>query len=231
MTPRFPFISIPPPASHGATALQAYNIALETGGAQSGRRVKIDFSQSAHPPERGGARGRGHQANDGTRDIGNTQAPVVLLRGLDFSSSPETIAQGLRTSAGPGKTGAKGMNRIILIKDKYSNASWGFAFVEFVDIQVSQLLPSCQDCSLFFPHIVLIYSSCGIDVASTTSFRLSYRRASHRSVIRASVLVSTSRGKHASRRVLCTFFSCHRRSRGDMGQVLGRGSDRSRTAL
>ncbi|KAF8580700.1 hypothetical protein K439DRAFT_289082 [Ramaria rubella] len=136
VSPRFPFISIPPPASHGASALQAYNIALENGTAQNGRRVKIDFSQSAHPPERGGARGR-HQANDGTRDIGNTQAPVVLLRGLDFSSSPDMIAQGLRASAGPEKEGAKGMNRVILIKDKYSSASWGFAFVEFVDVQSS----------------------------------------------------------------------------------------------
>lgn len=135
MSPRFPFISIPPPASHGASALQAYNAALESGTAQNGRRIKIDFSQSAHPPDRGGGRGR-HQVNDGTRDIGNTQAPVVLLRGLDFSSSPEMIAQGLRASAGPGKEGAKGMVRVILIKDKYTNASWGFAFVEFVDVQV-----------------------------------------------------------------------------------------------
>lgn len=135
MSPRFPFISIPPPASHGASALHAYNAAVENGTAQNGRRIKIDFSQSAHPPDRGGGRGR-HQANDGTRDIGNTQAPVVLLRGLDFSSSLEMIAQGLRASAGPGKEGAKGMVRVILIKDKYTNASWGFAFVEFVDVQV-----------------------------------------------------------------------------------------------
>ncbi|KAF8522115.1 hypothetical protein BU17DRAFT_45113 [Hysterangium stoloniferum] len=136
VSPRFPFISVPPPASHGATALQAYKIAVENGTAQHGRRVKIDFSQSAHPPERGGGRGR-HQVNDGTRDIGNTQAPVVLLRGLDYSSSLDIIAQGLRASAGPGKEGAQGMRRLILVKDKYTGASWGFAFVEFVDVQSS----------------------------------------------------------------------------------------------
>ncbi|GJJ11996.1 hypothetical protein Clacol_006234 [Clathrus columnatus] len=133
VTPRFPFISVPPPASHGATAMQAYKMALENGAIPQGRRVKIDFSQSAHPPERGGRR----SGNDGTRDIGNTQAPVVLLRGLDFSSSPDIVAQGLRTSAGPEKEGAKGMTRIVLIKDKYSGASWGFAFVEFIDVQSS----------------------------------------------------------------------------------------------
>ena len=57
--------------------------------------------------------------------------------------------------------------------------------------------PCCQDCYLFFLHIVLICSSCAINVGSTTSFWLSYRQASHCSVIHASVLVSTSRGKHA----------------------------------
>lgn len=95
--------------------------------------MKIDFSQSLHPPERGGRR----QGNDGTRDIGNTQSPVVLLRGLDYSSSLEVIAQGLRMSAGPGKEGAKGMTRVMLIKDKYTGASWGFGFAEFIDVQVS----------------------------------------------------------------------------------------------
>lgn len=42
----------------------------------------------------------------------------------------------MKLSAGPGKDGAKGMRRIILIKDKTTMTSWGFAFVEFVDIQV-----------------------------------------------------------------------------------------------
>ena len=32
------------------------------------------------------------------------------------------------------KPEAKGMKRIILIKDKNTMASWGFAFVEFVDV-------------------------------------------------------------------------------------------------
>lgn len=74
--------------------------------------------------------------NDGTRDIGNTQAPVLLFRGLDPLSGPQAIAQAMKLSSGPGKEGAKGMRRIILIKDKVSMASWGFAFVEFVDTQV-----------------------------------------------------------------------------------------------
>ncbi|RPD65767.1 hypothetical protein L226DRAFT_529916 [Lentinus tigrinus ALCF2SS1-7] len=133
--PLFPFIQIPPPASHGASATAAFYRALEAGSPAppGGRRVKIDYSQSAAPGDR---RTKGPlQLNDGTRDIGNTQAPVLLFRGLDPLSGPQAIAQAMKTSSGLGKEGARGMRRIILIKDKTTSASWGFAFVEFVDIE------------------------------------------------------------------------------------------------
>ncbi|KAL1947461.1 hypothetical protein VTO73DRAFT_14422 [Trametes versicolor] len=133
--PLFPFIQVPPPASHGATATAAFYRALEGGNPAppGGRRIKIDYSQSAAPGER---RAKGpFQTNDGTRDIGNTQAPILLFRGLDPLSGPQAIAQAMRSSSGIGKIGAKGMRRIVLIKDKGTNNSWGFAFVEFVDVQ------------------------------------------------------------------------------------------------
>ncbi|KAL1743273.1 hypothetical protein HDZ31DRAFT_83514 [Schizophyllum fasciatum] len=129
--PNFPFISVPPPASHGATAAAAYYKALETGAPHGGRRIKIDYSQSVSPQDKGRVQ-RGN-LNDGTRDIGNTQAPVLLFRGLDPLSGPQAIHQAMRNSAGLGKDGAKGMKRIILIKDKVTMASFGFGFVEFID--------------------------------------------------------------------------------------------------
>jgi RNA-binding protein 5/10 len=43
----------------------------------------------------------------------------------------------MKHSLGPGKEGAQGMKRIILIKDKVTMASFGFAFVEFIDNQAS----------------------------------------------------------------------------------------------
>lgn len=130
--PHFPFVQMPPPASHGASARAAFYKALEQGAQHNGRRVKIDYSQSASPAERGRAKAN---ANDGTRDIGNTQSAVLLLRGLDPLSGPQAIHQAMLTSCGPGKQGAKGMKRIILIKDKVTMASFGFAFVEFVDVE------------------------------------------------------------------------------------------------
>ncbi|OBZ75616.1 hypothetical protein A0H81_04710 [Grifola frondosa] len=130
--------SYPPPASHGATATTAFYKALEAGSPAppGGRRVKIDYSQSASPSDK---RLRGPQhANDGTRDIGNTQAPVLLFRGLDPLSGTQAIAQAMKTCAGLGKEGARGMRRIILIKDKLTMASWGFAFVELVCVRCTR---------------------------------------------------------------------------------------------
>lgn len=60
----------------------------------------------------------------------------MLFRGLDPLSGPQAIAQAMKNSSGNGYEGAKGMKRIILIKDKITLASWGFAFVEFIDTQV-----------------------------------------------------------------------------------------------
>ncbi|KAF7304755.1 RhoA GTPase effector DIA/Diaphanous [Mycena kentingensis (nom. inval.)] len=133
--PRFPFVQIPPPASHGASATAQFYQAVESNLPHNGRRVKIDFSQSANPNERGKG-GRGH-ANDGTRDIGNSPAAVLLFRGLDPLSGTQAIYQALLSSSGHGKPGAKGMKRIILIKDKTTLGSLGFAFVEFIDIQAA----------------------------------------------------------------------------------------------
>ena len=132
--PRFPFIQIPPPASHGASATAAFYKALETGIPHKGRRVKIDYSQSANPHEK--SRMARQNMNDGTRDIGNAQVPVLLFRGLDPLSSLQAIAQALRASSGPGKDSAQGMTRLILIKDKMTMVSLGFVFVEFIDVQV-----------------------------------------------------------------------------------------------
>jgi RNA-binding protein 5/10 len=145
--PFFPFIQIPPPASHGASATANFYKALETGLPHTGRRVKIDYSQSATPHEKGRQNRLG--MNDGTRDIGNAQAQVLLFRGLDPLSGPQAIAQAMYSSSGPGKKGAKGMKRIILIQDKTTLASYGFAFVEFVDVQVSNLLDQVSACYHF----------------------------------------------------------------------------------
>jgi RNA-binding protein 5/10 len=111
---------------------------METGIPHNGRRVKIDYSQSATPHDKG--RFNRGNTNDGTRDIGNAPSPVLLFRGLDPLSGPQAIYQAMLYSSGQGQQGAKGMRRIILIKDKVTMASFGFTFVEFVDIPVAIVL-------------------------------------------------------------------------------------------
>ncbi|EJD53376.1 hypothetical protein AURDEDRAFT_180890 [Auricularia subglabra TFB-10046 SS5] len=136
LKPRFPFIHVPPPASHGTAAYYAWQAAMDAGTLVNQRRVKIDFSQSANPTARPVPNAHGPvQINDGTRDIGTAPAPVLLFRGLDPISAPEAIAAACRHSAGLDKDGAPGLRRVVLVKDKMTKASWGFAFVEFVDTQ------------------------------------------------------------------------------------------------
>jgi RNA-binding protein 5/10 len=101
--------------------------------------VKIDFSQSAQPHSDGRRRqdAQSGSHNDGTRDIGSAPTPVVLLRLLDRNATIEDIAKALRGAEGPGKEGAVGMKRILLIVDRATKLSWGFAFVEFEEVEVS----------------------------------------------------------------------------------------------
>ena len=132
LEPNFPFVIMPPPSHSTSGAPPPFPIPEEA------RRVKIDFSQSANPAENAAGRRRFNDtgANDGTRDIGSAHVPVILLRGLDVGSTLDTIAEAMRGSGGVGKQAAKGMKRILLIKDRVSKISLGIAFVEFVDVQV-----------------------------------------------------------------------------------------------
>ena len=130
LEPSFPYITLPPP-SHVSSATHSPDESRV-------RRVKIDYSQSANPdapPRRNGPR-LIEGATDGTRDIGSAHVPIILLRNMDVSSTLETIAGALRGSEGPGRQSARGMKRIILVKDRVSKISRGVAFVEFVDVQV-----------------------------------------------------------------------------------------------
>lgn len=170
--PLFPFIQVPPPASHGASATAVFYKALETGVPHNGRRVKIDYSQSASHGDR---RFNRANANDGTRDIGNTQSPVLLFRGLDPLSGPQAIYQAMLYSSGLHNQGAKGMKRIILIKDKITMASFGFAFVEFVDVQVYDSI------SISYMALTVVQSASAVLAATMSSqihpngFRISDR--------------------------------------------------------
>ncbi|BFZ64548.1 hypothetical protein YB2330_005695 [Saitoella coloradoensis] len=65
--------------------------------------------------------------NDGTRDSATSPSQFLLLRNLDPLTTEPLIARSitkLHTSA----------TRILLVKDRATSVSWGFAFVEFKDV-------------------------------------------------------------------------------------------------
>jgi hypothetical protein len=61
-------------------------------------------------------------------------------------------------SSGPHKEGTNGMKRIIPIKDKTMLASWGSAFVAFVDVQVLCYSPCLSNA--FDTSIEVILTGC-----------------------------------------------------------------------
>lgn len=109
--------------------------------------------------------------NDGTRDIGNTQAPVVLLRGVDFAATVFEISEAVKESTGPKCDGLKGARKVMLVRDRLSKASLGFAFVEYINSTVS-------DFNYLQLRLNLIYSSggftsyCSNNVRRTSSVRI-----------------------------------------------------------
>ncbi|KAI8452906.1 hypothetical protein BY996DRAFT_4583894, partial [Phakopsora pachyrhizi] len=76
--------------------------------------------------------------NDGARDIGGTPTSILLLRGLDPNSTEQEIAQHLQHIPDPSQTVLPGsIRRVMLIKDRASRSSWGYAFVQLADLQVA----------------------------------------------------------------------------------------------
>ena len=66
--------------------------------------------------------------NDGSQDISQIPHHIVVVRGLD----PLTTEESLYNATFP----LSPLRRVLLIKDRLSRMSWGFAFLEYNDEQV-----------------------------------------------------------------------------------------------
>ncbi|WAR59263.1 hypothetical protein PtB15_10B605 [Puccinia triticina] len=76
--------------------------------------------------------------NDGARDIGGTPTSILLLRGLDPLSTEQEIAQHLQHIPDPSQTVLpESIRKVMLIKDRVTRSSWGYAFVQFAEVQVA----------------------------------------------------------------------------------------------
>jgi RNA-binding protein 5/10 len=66
--------------------------------------------------------------NDGENDLGQVPHHILLVRGLDPLTTEETLYAATNQVAT--------LRRVLLIKDRASRMSWGFAFLDYHDIQV-----------------------------------------------------------------------------------------------
>ncbi|ORY25257.1 hypothetical protein BCR39DRAFT_292207 [Naematelia encephala] len=117
------------------------------------RKVKIDFSTPQGVPNDSSAQTVGPSSfrydrplSDGMRDIGppGPGKRVLLLRGLDYHASANEVARrlGQEVARMLGKQGRereaeKTVCRVVLIVDRESRSSWGFAFVELVTAELA----------------------------------------------------------------------------------------------
>ncbi|EGG09543.1 uncharacterized protein MELLADRAFT_115762 [Melampsora larici-populina 98AG31] len=75
--------------------------------------------------------------NDGARDIGGTPTSILLLRGLDPITTEQEIATHLQHIPDPSQTVLPdSIRKVMLIKDRLTRGSWGYAFVQFSDVQI-----------------------------------------------------------------------------------------------
>ena len=67
--------------------------------------------------------------NDGTGDVGDTPSQFLLVRNLDPMVQEDVLAKGMaRLDSEP--------KRVLLIRDRKTKISWGFAFIEYQDVSV-----------------------------------------------------------------------------------------------
>lgn len=120
-----------------------------TSSKSSAGRPSVDRGPGPRPPSNGagGSSYRRHSnaeppsgaaINDGARDIGGSPTSILLLRGLDPLSTEQDIATNLQHIPDPSQTvNSDSVKKVMLIKDRNTRGSWGFAFVQFADVQVS----------------------------------------------------------------------------------------------
>ncbi|CCJ29891.1 unnamed protein product, partial [Pneumocystis jirovecii] len=68
--------------------------------------------------------------NDGSQDVSTTPSQFLLLRKLDPLTTEELIVKGMAKLQVP-------IVRVLLIRDRMTRQSWGFAFVEYADVNGS----------------------------------------------------------------------------------------------
>ncbi|CAI2170167.1 18789_t:CDS:10 [Funneliformis geosporum] len=120
-------------------------------------RVRVEYSNSASAEdEESMVSGSLHLAptnsffNDGANDLAQVPHHILLVRGLDPLTTEETLyATASQVAA---------LRRVLLIKDRASRMSWGFAFLDYHDVQTSSYALSIFNNPHYYPGGFLVDS-------------------------------------------------------------------------
>nr|CAG8447875.1 3760_t:CDS:10 [Entrophospora candida] len=105
--------------------------------------------------------------NDGENDLGHVPYHVLLVRGLDPLTTEETLYAATSQLAA--------LRRVMLIKDRASRISWGFAFLDYQDVQASSYILSLVNNPQYYPDGFIIDSRpVDITFANPSSFIPAY---------------------------------------------------------
>ena len=109
--------------------------------------------------------------------MGDSPTQFLLARNLDTMLQEEVIAKGLAKLESIPK-------RVLLIRDRKTNVSWGFAFIEYQDVSVSR----CPWNSLKF---ISMHDPLWTSIPSTNPSKSKNQKSNYHSVIPAYLSQST----------------------------------------
>ncbi|CAH1761145.1 8922_t:CDS:2 [Entrophospora sp. SA101] len=137
-------------------------------------RVRVEYSNSASAEDEESMESAALQStptssffNDGENDLGHVPYHVLLVRGLDPLTTEETLYAATSQLAA--------LRRVMLIKDRASRISWGFAFLDYQDVQASSYILSLVNNPQYYPDGFIIDSRpVDITFANPSSFIPAY---------------------------------------------------------
>ncbi|KAM0791595.1 hypothetical protein ACM66B_006038 [Microbotryomycetes sp. NB124-2] len=92
--------------------------------------------------------------NDGTRDIGSTPSQILLLRNVDPLTTEAELVTALCSLGDPvgSRIRTGGIKKVLMIRDRASRGSWGYAFVQFADVKLASEVLAAAFNSRIYPE-------------------------------------------------------------------------------
>ncbi|GAA93491.1 hypothetical protein E5Q_00131 [Mixia osmundae IAM 14324] len=115
---------------------------------------------------------RKRSSNDGVRDIGTLPSSVLLIRNLDTTVTETALTEILDGMGDDGDfKGDNGVRKIMMVRDRRTKLSWGFAFVEYISVaSASRAITTMLDPVRYSEGFVISGKPIGVTFAHQQSF-------------------------------------------------------------